>query len=540
MSDNKQLRYYDEADIKKIANSCRLIGGEDVQLTVAEMGDYLEEAYNAGSLPSGEYVQSDWNESAETSDAFIKNKPPIKNGEGKNSVILSGGENQAIGNNSVAFGSNNIAGRKCYYIDTIDITNNCIYLNTNPNTKDTPTLGTGKIDTSFNIPSLQYDYIYYNEATGELDEENGEETEVHILNVYTYSSYTDEIYLGYTHLHTLYAISAQNNKLTILPTSTWIDYYKRDDGSYIDYELFYCVTARSDEDGSFLGNGSCSVCDYAEGFNTYAAGSCSHAEGFYTTATGGCSHAEGVGTKALEYAQHAQGMYNIADNTTSDCVHIVGYGSSEYERANIHQLTTKGRGWFAQGTTTTNADYAEYFEWEDGNLNNEDRVGYLVTLDGEKIRLANTGDEILGIISGTVAVLGDDPASSWKYKYLTDDFGRIIYEDKEAFTERVVKKTDKETGEVREETEKVSLGFHKYPVINPEYDSTQQYIPRSDRPEWDTVGILGKLYVRDDGTATVNGYVTASENGIATASSEKTNMRVLSRINDNVIRVFRF
>ena len=51
MSENKQLRYYDEADIKKIANSCRLIGGEDVQLTVAEMGDYLEEAYIAGSLP---------------------------------------------------------------------------------------------------------------------------------------------------------------------------------------------------------------------------------------------------------------------------------------------------------------------------------------------------------------------------------------------------------------------------------------------------------------------------------------------------------
>ena len=76
-------------------------------------------------------------------------------------------------------------------------------------------------------------------------------------------------------------------------------------------------------------------------------------------------------------------------------------------------------------------------------------------------------------------------------------------------------------------------------IINPDYDQEKAYVNRSDRPEWDTVGILGKLYVRDDGTATVNGYVAAGENGIATTSSEKTNMRVLSRVNENVIRVLK-
>lgn len=60
---------------------------------------------------------------------------------------------------------------------------------------------------------------------------------------------------------------------------------------------------------------------------------------------------------------------------------------------------------------------------------------------------------------------------------------------------------------------------------------------RADIPEWDIVGMLGKLYVRDDGTAVVNGYVTVGENGVAIASSEKTNMRVLSRVNENVVRV---
>lgn len=49
--------------------------------------------------------------------------------------------------------------------------------------------------------------------------------------------------------------------------------------------------------------------------------------------------------------------------------------------------------------------------------------------------------------------------------------------------------------------------------------------------------MFGKLYVRDDGTCEVNGYATVGENGIATLSLEKTNMRVLSRVNDNVVRV---
>lgn len=278
---------------------------------------------------------------------------------------------------------------------------------------------------------------------------------------------------------------------------------------------------------------------HAEGHSTIASANYTHAEGYTTIAVGWASHSEGSGTKAIANSQHVQGKWNIPENH----IHIVGYGTGEDDatagtyRANIHHLTTAGEGWFAKGTSTTNADYAEYYEWLDGNVYNEDRIGLLVTLDGEKIKLANFGDEILGIISGTAAVIGDDPASSWKRKYLTDDFGRIIYEDREDFEEIIVEKINEETGEIYEETEIVSLGFSKYPILNPEYDPTQEYIPRSERPEWDIVGLLGKLYVRDDGTATVNGYATVRENGIATTSLNKTNMRVLSRVKDNIIKV---
>ena len=41
---------------------------------------------------------------------------------------------------------------------------------------------------------------------------------------------------------------------------------------------------------------------------------------------------------------------------------------------------------FSDGSSFSNgADYAEYFEWSDGNPTNEDRRGLCVVLDGDKI-----------------------------------------------------------------------------------------------------------------------------------------------------------
>ena len=297
---------------------------------------------------------------------------------------------------------------------------------------------------------------------------------------------------------------------------------------------------------------------HAEGYGTTAEGHTSHAEGADTLAFASHSHAEGVSTKAYGFASHVQGKYNKIDSGSTDYpngkyAHIVGNGTSSTELSNAHTVSWEGQGYFAQGTTMTGADYAEFFEWQDGNPDNEDRVGLLVALDEEKIKLANSGDEILGIISGTAAVLGDNYECEWNGKYLTDDFGRVIYDLVEEFVDeehiefKEVEKEiiDEETNETRIEieleevktVEKQSLGFWKHPRINPDYDPEQAYVNRANRPEWDTVGMLGKLYVRDDGTCIPNFYATVGENGVATSSLEKTNMRVLSRVNENVVRV---
>ena len=275
----------------------------------------------------------------------------------------------------------------------------------------------------------------------------------------------------------------------------------------------------------------------ATGQGTCSAGSSSFTEGSKTKAYGGYgSHSEGRGTISTHMAQHAQGTYNLKDTSTEEWnnkgtyADIVGNGNSDTERSNAYTLDWAGNGTFS-GTVSsaTGADYAEYFEWKDGNPDNEDRVGYIVALDGNKIVKADSNDDILGICSGTAMVLGDSAEWNWAGRYLTDEFGRIIYEDYNINHEE---KKD-EDGSIIEDA---WVEHIHTPKINPSYDDTKVYKNRGERPEWQIVGMMGKIYVRDDGTCEVNKYAKVS-NGIATNSNEKTNMRVMERVSQNVIRV---
>ena len=86
---------------------------------------------------------------------------------------------------------------------------------------------------------------------------------------------------------------------------------------------------------------------------------------------------------------------------------------------------------FQDGGTTfsTPADYAEYFEWTDGNSSNEDRAGMTVVLDGNKVKLSTSSDStdnIIGVVSANPAVVGDGAWNKWADKYLKDDFNRYI------------------------------------------------------------------------------------------------------------------
>jgi hypothetical protein len=80
---------------------------------------------------------------------------------------------------------------------------------------------------------------------------------------------------------------------------------------------------------------------------------------------------------------------------------------------------------YSDGNHEAAFDYAEMFEWEDGNPDDEDRVGYSVSLVGDKVKKAE-GDEIpIGIVSARPAVCGDNPMY-WHGQYKQDEWGKKV------------------------------------------------------------------------------------------------------------------
>lgn len=216
------------------------------------------------------------------------------------------------------------------------------------------------------------------------------------------------------------------------------------------------------------------------------------------------------------------------NNATADYQTVIGFNAkSTYKSSeNASILFNIGNGQEEDGTLTQNsamqvdfsgnvyaggayktngADYAEYFEWLDGNTKNQDRVGLFVTLDEDKIKLANKGDYILGVISANPSIVGNSAELDWHDKYKTDVYGRLIYDESHNL------------------------------MLNENYNDTLKYIPRGARKEYDKVGLLGQLVVQDDGTCEVNGYCTASVNGVATKSN--SGYRVIKRIDETHIKI---
>lgn len=175
-----------------------------------------------------------------------------------------------------------------------------------------------------------------------------------------------------------------------------------------------------------------------------------------------------------------------------------------------------GTGSFEGGTNTGPADYAEYFEWADKNPSGDKRFGYAVSLvENGKVQIG--GKNIIGIVSSVPAIVGDSSELSWKEKYVTDEWGVKVYETYETFFSKELKKviyrnkdgelySDINGNEEYREAQKVleniivpeNTVFEKIeiPKLNPLYNSRENYIPRSERPEWTTVGLLGKLRIR--------------------------------------------
>ena len=157
-----------------------------------------------------------------------------------------------------------------------------------------------------------------------------------------------------------------------------------------------------------------------------------------------------------------QNLADRANNSAYQFLSNYSSGGGDVE----HYMRGDGQSYADGSWNGGGADYAEYFEWEDGNLNNEDRRGLSVVLINDKIKIAEEGDLPIGVISGNPSIVGDDSPMKWTKKYLRDDYGSYIRD---------------EDGDR---------------ILNPDYDPDQEYVSRENRPEWAIVGLMGKLRLR--------------------------------------------
>ena len=156
-----------------------------------------------------------------------------------------------------------------------------------------------------------------------------------------------------------------------------------------------------------------------------------------------------------------------------------------------------------------------------------------VILDGEKIRPATDSDDtskIIGVVSANPAVVGDSAWSEWQLAHQKDVYGSWVTKDEEylvwnkfgTFTDTDgVKKPnpqpdindrnmssecqilvsdiekEKAAGNCPQAAIDQNLRVTKPSrIYNPDYDKTRTYVPRSERKEWDAIGLMGKLVVR--------------------------------------------
>jgi hypothetical protein len=223
----------------------------------------------------------------------------------------------------------------------------------------------------------------------------------------------------------------------------------------------------------------------------------------------------GVGSIISNVFLSANGlaMFNTASAMTQDMIRlevpntVSGVGNYNFiscknNAGNVFRVNGLG-GTYGVGTfNTSGADYAEMFEWEDGNTTDEDRRGTTVVLGNSgMIHVANSSDnplDIIGVVSATPSVLGDTKWNEWRGRFLTDKFGAKL-----SNTLYLIANVSNETDRIRCGINDTSPdGYEKIIssefVLNPSYNPADVYVSREDRREWDAVGLVGKLRVLPD------------------------------------------
>ena len=254
-------------------------------------------------------------------------------------------------------------------------------------------------------------------------------------------------------------------------------------------------------------SGQTSISDVADTANNQAlsiTSKCTARAGLQVTATNASFGNASYGLLRLETVRANSNAFNYAVFRANDGADI-GY-----------KFRGDGNAFADNNWNAGGADYAEYFEWKDGNSSSEDRRGYTVVLDGNQIRKSTSDDaqsSILGVVSATPAMVGDTGQMNWQGKYERDEWGSYILEeytqtgwsvyDEERNEKLHSYQTDKIPSDVTvpsnalvTSTEADGSTKLMRRKESSSYDASKTYVPREDRVEWDTIGLVGKLRVK--------------------------------------------
>jgi len=207
--------------------------------------------------------------------------------------------------------------------------------------------------------------------------------------------------------------------------------------------------------------------------------------------------------------------FSLAGGYAVDVDPTLAEASTDHKTWKLSSMTGAAR---LEGDYTTGAaDYAEMFENEFYGIV---PVGTFVTRHGRKVRLAQPGDRVLGIVSVSPGVVGNESPFCWSGAFHRDEWGRKITTKKTVMR----KVRNVETGNETEEPHTL----HDVPRSTPEWDRTRSYIPRRERPaEWTCVGLLGQIRARVGEGVAVDDFIVPGRDGIGIASHAESRLEVM-------------
>jgi hypothetical protein len=245
------------------------------------------------------------------------------------------------------------------------------------------------------------------------------------------------------------------------------------------------------------------------------------------------SVAGGMGISLTQPFSTGFGRFNVPGPLSGQTrLFMIGNGTSDVARVNAMSLTAAGGGSiFVPGTVNPmmSADYAEYFESGD---NEKYPVGTPVAFTGKdrKIRKAAKGEIPFGVVSDMACVVANGADEFWHHRFIRKRRAVDVYETEMVEKTRTVIERNFRDGKiyleekeeiyrepVMDEVEvigpngevvgkelvprkvKVGLALEEYLEENPEYDPTKKYIPRSQRPEWNIIGLVGVVKILKKG-----------------------------------------